>query len=85
MPRAIKVTDETIPYIDAHAAENGFRLDTRDEVEFNASFGAETYLITDGQKETNNVVYTFMWGADFENTWKFENTESDKFETIVRK
>jgi len=85
MPRAIKVTEKTIPYIDAHAAENGFRLDTRDEMEFNAEYGAETYLITDGQKDTNNVVYTFLWRADFEKIWKFDNTETDKFETIVRK
>jgi hypothetical protein len=78
MPMAIKVQEVNLEYIINYAKERGFNLDyLGDNVANNAEyFGFDTYLITDGSTETNNVTFTEMTEPGFRQLWKFTQHES---------
>lgn len=77
MPKALKVTEETIDYIVDYAKTRGFTLDyMRDNMEYHAEDGFELYCITDGSVELRNVTFSTFTHPDFFLTWKFSETEN---------
>jgi len=88
MPKAVKLTEENIPHLIDYASKLQFNLDyLQDEMSYNTEeFGCDTYLITDGTPEENNVTFTAKPGIDFLHIWKFENPQewTHGFTRIVR-
>lgn len=77
MPQAIKVLPENIDFIMEYGREREFDLSsTRDNAEYNAEDGYETYLITDGTPEDRNVTFTAMTETGFRDSWKFVEPEN---------
>jgi hypothetical protein len=79
MPVAIKLTDISVEWIIRRFAEVELMdlSHLRDEMEYNAEYGNDTYLIVDGSISLNNVTATTFIDADFHNTWKFIEPESE--------
>jgi hypothetical protein len=79
MPRALKVTEKTRPYLVEEAAK--FNLSVDDELEGvideSHEYKTAIYAITDVSPEGNCASFTEMWAADFFRTWKFVEAESD--------
>ncbi len=76
MPKALKVTEETLPFIISFADERQFNLRyAHDDMIYAADFGATVYVITDKPDELDHVTFTTMWEQDFRRIWKFETTE----------
>ena len=77
MVRAIKVTEENLTFIVQYAAAVNMDLSyLRDNVESNADFGWETYVVTDGTIKDNNVVFTTWSEPGFRETWEFIEPET---------
>lgn len=76
MPYAIRASKDNIDFIIAYGNKLGMTLDhIRDNIEYNAEeFGQDTYVITDGQPQNNNVTFTEMMRDDFFATWRFTAT-----------
>lgn len=72
MPGAIKVTEETLPFIEKFGAAAQFDLSyMKYNLEDATYYGHELYLITDGDPARNNRTFTEMWDDDFFRIWKF--------------
>lgn len=76
MPKALKVTEESIDYIIRYAKKLQFDLEyIRDSVKDATDFGHELYVITDGTEENNNITFMTMWEDDFQQYWMFKYDE----------
>lgn len=76
MPRALKVTEESIDHIIAYGKALGFRLDDiRYDLEDACYNGRNLYQITDGTVAYNNVTFSNMIEPDFRHIWKFKTAE----------
>jgi hypothetical protein len=86
MPRAMRITDANVEKVMVDANKIGFNLQhLSDEIWYNTQDGFDTYLITDGSVEDNNVVFTTHTENDFCGTWKFNDAEmKDQFVEIRR-
>lgn len=86
MPKAIQVREDNIDYIYDYGAKLGFDLrHLRDNMEVNAIDGFDTYIMTDGSAELNNVTFTEFIDEDFFHSWKFtESQNPNHFVQITR-
>lgn len=89
MPYAIKVTEGTIPYIIECANVHKLTVadSLRDNMEFNAEDGFETYVVLDVSigPDWHSVAFTEFTGPDFFRNWKFaEGYEPTMFAEVVR-
>jgi hypothetical protein len=76
MPKAVKVTEGNIDYIQEYAEEFGVELESLyHDLQYNADDGYETYLVHEGTPEQHNVTFTELIDIDFYSRWKFCNDE----------
>lgn len=77
MPKALKITEETVDYAVTYARELGFDLTYLPySMEDAADYGYDLYLITDGTSEKRNITFTTFGSDDFFRNWKFTTAEN---------
>jgi hypothetical protein len=78
MPKAIRVRADNVDAIIAYAGLRRLNLDyLKDTMKYNAElYGEDTFVITDGSQERNNVTFTEMTETDFSTHWKFIKAEN---------
>ncbi len=87
MPKALKLTEDNVDQIVKDAKSLGFDLSyLRDEMMFQADYGWDVYLITDGGAGSiRDITYTALPDAGFHQSWKFANGEiANQFAEITR-
>lgn len=86
MPYAIQVREDNIDFIEAHGRDSLFDLSyVKENREYNAEDGENSYLITDGTHADDNVTYTMMTESGFRQSWKFvEHENPNRFVKIER-
>lgn len=88
MPLAVKLTKENVDFIIHLAEDEGFDLTyLPSNMQLVAEdYGQALYLVKDGTVWKNNITYTDMWEADFNNLWKFADEENPEgFAQIIRR
>ena len=85
MPQALKVTEETLPFILAFAADRQFNLDyARDDMIYASDYGATVYVVTGKPNDIGRCTFTTMWEVDFRRIWKFETAENpNEFANVI--
>lgn len=73
MTYGTQVTAENVDYVISVAKDWGLNLDyLKDNVEYNAEDGEETYVVMDGGFESEKpVTFTDMTGSGFRESWRF--------------
>jgi hypothetical protein len=87
MLMALRLTEDNVDHIVEDAKQFQRNLEhLRDELEFNAEDGSETYLIKDHPKHLGSITYTTKTDEDFHAVWQFTNSEiPNHYAQITRK
>jgi hypothetical protein len=93
MTKAVRLTEENVVHIllgvraAARLVQANYNVEQlKDEMEYNAGFGRQTYLVVDGEFITDDWTCTCFNDVDFHNIWEFTHGEiENSFAEVTRK